>query len=276
MLETEGAMWWWIGLLGCRAADVGDQAPTDSVRAPAVVLHDADGLRVERDAWRDRSHAFVAWRVRLSHDACLSVAAADGVVPFPTLLPTDAGPWAAVNGGFYELGAPMGLVVAGGTERSPLSARGGSGVLEASGTGPVVVRRDDYVAGSDAAVQSIDRLVDGGVSLVHGADGPRAARTVVAIADDAVWMVVMVDATSIDRDGVDVQLASTSGYGPTLQEAARYAIEQLGAMQVINLDGAVSTQMAVADGDFHLAVRGERGTIDAPVLRPRPAAGCAP
>lgn len=264
----------WIGLAGCAAATLGDDQPVDGSRAPVVVIHDADSLRVERDTWRDGASTLVAWRVRLPHDSCLAVNAADAVVPFSTLLPADAGPWAAVNGGFYELGSPMGLVVSRGAPRTPLTARGGSGVLEATPAGPVVVRRDDYVPGSDAAVQSIDRLVDGGASLVHNTGGPRAARTAVAITADAVWLVVIVDATSIERDGTDVQLTSTSGYGPTLRETAQYLVDELHAEQAINLDGAVSTQLAVADGEFQLAVHGERGTVNAPVLRPRPATGC--
>jgi hypothetical protein len=256
-------------MLGCAPGVA--QADPDGVvgHAPAAVLHDSGDLRVERDAWRDESGSFVAWRVRLPRDAAMTVGAAGTVVPFASLLPADNGPWVAINGGFYDMGAPMGLVVSGGSERAPLKHGGGSGVIAATPTGPVIVRRDDYVAGATDAVQSIDRLVDDGKNLVHDPGGRRAARSFVAVTDDSTWVVAIVDSSSLGYDGENVDLVDTADRGPTLWEAARYAIDELHAAQAINLDGAVSTQLAVADGDYRLEIHGERGTVNAPTFRPR-------
>lgn len=227
-------------------------------------------------AWSEGDDAGPAWLVGVPRAAAkVEVRPSAVVAPFAELVPQDAGPWAAINGGFYDdQGAAMGLVVAGGRSWSEFRKGGGSGVLAAAAGQLRIVHRDEWQPSAvpsavDHALQSIDRLVDEGQNLVKPRPGaPRAARSAVALAADRVWLVVAVSDDSVEIDGEDVQLKATSGHGMTLHGFADFIVEHTGATQALNLDGAVSTQLAIRDGDRRFEVRGELGTINALVMRP--------
>lgn len=243
-------------------------APVLTAEPPSILIQE-EGLVLDEQRWRYGEAAGRAWRVRVPLPGRASIAPSEDVVPFSELLPTDQGPWAAVNGGFYERG-PMGLVVSGGVEHNPLSARGGSGVFQWTPAGPRIVHRTAWTPGAPEAVQSIDRLVDAGRSLVKARpDARSAARSAVAISADALWLVVLADDASIhELPGVGVQLEDTVVLGLPLWTFAEYLVQELGAQTALNLDGAISTQLAVSTSTGGYAVRGERGTINAVVVRP--------
>ncbi|MCK6503623.1 phosphodiester glycosidase family protein [Myxococcota bacterium] len=260
----------WPGAPGAVEVSAAPVAPerTVQVDAPQVILQ-GEGLVLEQQAWRFQGQAGTAWRVRVPLPGAARVQASEEVVAFTELLPTDDGPWAAINGGFYEDGA-MGLVVSDGVEHTGLSRRGGSGVFAWSPAGPQVLHRDRWAAGPPQALQSIDRLVDAGRNLVKAREGaPLAARSAVVVGSDALWLVALAGHDSIAGLWVDgVQLRGTSGRGLPLWAFADYLVDELGAVQALNLDGAISTQLAVQVPGQRFAVRGEAGTINAVVLRP--------
>jgi len=233
-----------------------------------TLLWDEPGLRVETQAWYLGEDQGTAWRVRTPVHSDVRVVPSDRVVRLADLAPDEPGPWAAINGGFYEVGA-MGLVVADGNERSPLTERGGSGVFLVDEKGPRVVHRSDWEPGPSQALQSLDRLVDGGLSVwPEHAGAPRAARSAVAISEDALWLVVAVDRRSIP-DGVEpLQLTHTVGYGLPGWAFAELLVQGVGAQQALNMDGAISTQLEVVGTENVLSILGQSGTINAIVVRP--------
>lgn len=243
---------------------------------PPELLRAEGALRLERLRWRSDEDNGSVYRARLPRAATVSVLAADELTLLPALLPEAPGPWVAVNGGFYALGeigmaTPLGLVRHEGVERSPLRAGGGSGVLLA-GPGPArVVHRDDpAVAGPDReALQSVDRIVAGGRSLVgaKGAD-KRDARSVIALSDDALWVLALTSSRSESETERGVRLRASTVYGPTLAEAAQLVLAATGADTALNLDGAVSTQMVVRAGATPWVLEGERGVLSAVRVTP--------
>jgi hypothetical protein len=167
----------------------------------------------------------------------------------------------------------MGLVVSSGVESHALAANGGSGVVQFDSAGANIVHRDAWAPGATEALQSIDRLVDGGASLVHPRpDAHRDARSAVAISDDRLWLVAAFAANNVTSGPDGIQLIRTVGEGMTLAEFADFLVVALGAKQALNLDGAVSTQMIVAMPTWRWVVRGERGTINGVVITPPAAA----
>lgn len=246
------------------------EAPSSLAVDPAQLLWEAEGMRLETQHWRVGSEEGEVWRVAFPRSATLKIAASDHVKPFSEFYPSaEIATWAMVNGGFYEDNRAMGLVVSGGVETSPLTPTGGSGILQAGPEGLAVVHRDAWKAGPTEAVQSIDRLVDGGVSLVkHRANAPLAARSAVVLSKDYVWLVVAASHSSITAVDGGVQLQHTSGYGMSLADFAEYLTTQTGAQTALNLDGAVSTQLAVVAPGQRFEVRGELGTINGVMLVP--------
>jgi uncharacterized protein YigE (DUF2233 family) len=223
------------------------------------------------DRWTEGSERGWLVATRFPRDAVVEIVPADTAVRFSDLLPTDNEDWAAINGGFYdETGAPMELVVSEGHIHHPLRARGGSGVLEADPLPARIVHRDAWQPGARMALQSIDRLVDAGQPLVASASEHRAARSAVVIGADAVWLVVTFSDTSAFRTDDGFQLQQTSGHGQTLRGFATLLVDHLRAEQALNLDGAVSTQLAARIGGQTIRVLGERGTVQAVVLRTEP------
>jgi len=239
------------------------------------VLHDTSGLRVERQQWKFGATQGAAWRVRLPLDAGVSLSSGNGVMGFQRLVPTGDGPWAAINGGFYELipkrraYRPMGLVVSEGKRLSKLTGRGGSGVFYVDGDGPAIVKRSAYGAQHPrVALQSIDRLVADGKSVVSRQHATQtAARSAVVVGRSHLWFVVAVDARDFIGIAQGARLTTTS-HGLSLWAFAEYLRATTDVRDALNLDGGVSTQMAVQDGSYALRIDGVRGTINALVARP--------
>jgi hypothetical protein len=225
-------------------------------------------LRLERDEWRFEEVSGVAWWAGLPRDAAMEVVPSDRVVPLSVLAPADAGPWVLVNGGFYEQG-PMGLVVTGGCELNPLTTRGGSGVIAGGPDRVAVMHREAWDGQSQEALQSIDRLVDGGRSLVRQRpEAPGAARSAVVISEDLIWVVVAAATDSVEGHDEYLRLVRTTGNGLSLWAFADYLVASRGAHQALNLDGGISSQLMVRTGEHRFEVKGEKGTINALVLRP--------
>lgn len=243
-------------------------SPGLTLSAP-VVLREADGLVLDRQDWRWGDERGTAWRASVPLPGRASVVPSDGVVAFERLLPSDPGPWAAINGGFYDPeGRAMGLVLAGGNVHTPFSKGGGSGVFFMGPDGPRVVHRGAWEPGPTEALQSIDRLIDQGKSLVKRQDGPLAARSAVVVGEARLWLVALAGEDSVDALPDGAQLSATAGEGLPLGVFADYLVQSTAAREALNLDGAVSTQLAARtpEGLFH--VRGQRGTINALTIRP--------
>jgi uncharacterized protein YigE (DUF2233 family) len=230
---------------------------------------------VERQPWKVGDLEGVAWRARLPLDADIELPARDAVTVFRDILPDDEGPWVAINGGFYEAipgedgYRPMGLVVTDGEEVSQLTARGGSGVFFVDENGPAVVHRKAFDAAPTVALQSIDRIVSGGESVVsRRPDARQAARSGVVVGHSHLWFIIAVANADVTETSRGAQLRKTRT-GMPLWAFAEYVLATTDVEDALNLDGGVSTQLAVRDGEFELYVDGVRGTINALVARPK-------
>jgi hypothetical protein len=246
-------------------------ACSQAASAPPVPLPgriEAGSFVFDQVPWVTTGAAGVAFRVRVPRSAEVDVVDAGAVAGIEAFVGDAPLPWAAVNGGFYEDGAPMGLVVSEGRLRHPLASRGGSGVLLGAPGPAQVVPRAAWTPGGRSALQSVDRLVDGGASLVAPTTGAhRDARSAVAISADAVWLVVTAAQASLAPAPDGLRLVDTVGQGMTLAELADWLVVELGAQQALNLDGAVSSQMVVATAATRWVLHGERGTINAVRVR---------
>jgi hypothetical protein len=248
-------------LWACASAPVGDLVEVGPVEAVA----EGEGLTLSRQTWSDRGSSGFVYRARLDRAARYEVRAADAVAPFSALTPPCEDPWVAINGGFYEGGKPLGLVVHEGKELSPLSDRGGSGVLFAGPAGLDISPREAWTPGPTEALQSIDRLVDGGKNLVKP-NPDKAARAAIAIVDDAVEFILAFDSKSLSAPTGPIKLKETSNNGLALDRFADYLVQEVKADKAINLDGGVSAQMTVCLGHLNrVAIQGERGTINSVV-----------
>jgi uncharacterized protein YigE (DUF2233 family) len=241
---------------------------------PAVVLASDAGLVFERQRWHFDQRSGWAWRARVSLDGQVVVRGSDAVIDFDKLLPGDEGTWVAINGGFYDVnGTPMGLVVADGVVKNPFRTGGGSGIFEITETGPRIIHRSHYEAGAAQALQSIDRIIADGQSLVNPRpDARSAARAAVAIGADEITIVLVAQDQSILRLGDDLQLHFTSALGLPLWAFAEYLIESTSASDALNLDGSVSAQMAASVKGRIFRIRGSRGTVNALIMRPEESA----
>lgn len=183
-------------------------------------------------------------------------------------------PFAAIDGGFYDTQSrPMGLVRAGGADHAPITDEGGSGVFVVEADEPRIVHRDAY-ASRDAvseALQSIDRLVGGGASLVSPeASDRRAARSAVAIdAAGAVHLVVAFADEAVARESeTRIELGSqATRTGPTIRQLAELLLRPasdggVGAVDALGLDGGFSTSMTVKSQARSLSVVAYRATIN--------------
>ena len=261
-------------LAGCASSPpppVANPSATDVAVAAAAptVLVDTRGLRLEQQRWQFGDEAGLAWRVRVPLAANIHVVPSEHVVPFETF-DQATGVWATINGGFYENDAPMGLVVTGGVEHAPVSPRGGSGIFQFGDGGAHVVHRDVWQPGPQEALQSVDRLVaDSASVVVRRDDAPIDARSAVVVSADAVWLVALASDASISPAEDGVTLHDTTRHGLPLWAFADYLRASTGAVEALNLDGAVSTQLAVHTPDRTFRVHGERGTIDAIAVAPR-------
>jgi hypothetical protein len=185
-------------------------------------------------------------------------------------------PFAAIDGGFYDLsGAPMGLVRSAGRDVAPLRETGGSGVFLLEHGAPRIVHRDAYRASDDVtdAVQSIDRLVSGGRSLVSAdASDRRAARSAIALdGGGTLHLVVAFDERAVaEEEAARIVLDEDSGTtGPTIGEMAQILVD-LGARDALGMDGGFSTSLTVKSTQRSLRIEAYRATINAVLVSAAP------
>ena len=221
--------------------------------------------------WSRGDHAGRIVLARIAPAARADVLASEAPVPLQELLPS--GEMVAINGGFYdEDGAALGLLVSDGVLVNPLRAGGGSGVLLLSDDGPRILYRDRVgdLAGVTGALQSIDRLVSGGESLVSsGASPERDARSAVAVTEDhTLLFAVLFDEEAVGREaGADIYLnAKSSSTGVSLAEWADLLV-QLGADTALNLDGGYSTSIHIQLDGTRLDVHPHGATINSLTAR---------
>lgn len=243
------------------------------LQAPQVtstnLLAEAPELVFWEVAWNTSSDRGVAWVIELPRAVSLDLAHSAGVAHLEDALDLTS-TRAAINGGFYQDNAAMGLVRREGKTFTPLSPRGGSGVLFQGPTPALITHRDAWSGHGRVALQSIDRLVDGHSNLVTGRPGaPRAARSAVAVHQDSVRFVLVASESSIQQREDGVQLHQTGGFGMTLWEFGEFLAAQ-GATQALNLDGGISSGLWVQTGaDDGFLVRSQSGSINALTTRSR-------
>ena len=215
-------------------------------------------------------------RAELPRDARFEISPAERPQSLAGLV--SPGPHVALNGGFYdEQGHAMGLVVENGVTIHPLRRRGGSGVLIHGAAGFRVVHRTRVPdRGVERAVQSIDRIVDQGRSLIGaGASPARDARSAVATFADgrarlyAVFAERAVARKRCHTSGCSFALsAASTSTGVTLGELADLLVAE-GASAALNLDGGYSTSFDASLGGRSLRVAAFRATTAALIARPR-------
>lgn len=264
-----------IALLACEAP-----APPSPPPLPAETVHADDGpfslsiRRIEEDGWSGRLVvATYADRART-----IRIVPSDGPRPLDAIVGPIVAPqpFVAIDGGFYDpSGRPLGLVRSGGTDHATLRPGGGSGVFYVEDGAPHIVHRDAYRAREAItdAVQSIDRLVAGGASLVRANASPRrAARSAIAIGErGAIHLVVAFDERAIaSEEPARIVLDEESGTtGPTLGEMAALLIS-IGAGDALGLDGGFSTSMTVKSTEHALRIEAFRATINAILVHGAP------
>ncbi len=186
--------------------------------------------------------------------------------------PTPGAACAAINGGFYDSQGAMGWVRHAGQEVAALRPAGGSGVLEIGAAGPRIVHRDQVAGAPREALQSIDRLVVDGHSVVGARARPDAdARSAVAIRGDGTALFVLLFAeAAVEREAPGrVELgARSSSTGVSLAAWAELLARPvadggLGVDTALNLDGGYSTSMSIHVGTFELEVLAHGATINA-------------
>jgi hypothetical protein len=237
---------------------------------PELIMVSDDGLSIDRQRWIFGRISGFAWRAHTPLPGRVRVIPSDHVNSLDQFLPKGEGPWAIINGGFYDIdGKAMGVVVADGKLHSPFRLGGGSGIFEVTKHGPRIIHRSTYVPGASQALQSIDRIIAQGKSLVNRRTDARAtARSAVAITDDEVFFIVLAQDESIVGHGDNVQLSFASRYGLPLWAFSEYVLKSTAANAVLNLDGSISTQFAARIGGREIRVRGLGGTINALIMSP--------
>ena len=130
---------------------------------------------------------------------------------------------------------------------------------------------DDQLGEVRHAVQSIDRLVSGGRSVVGAGASPALdARTAVGVqADGDVLLAVAFDEQAVldESDGVVRLGAESSSSGLSMAEWSE-VMRGLGATEALNLDGGLSTSMHVEIADLRLEVVAAGATIGAIAASP--------
>ncbi|MBN1944544.1 MAG: phosphodiester glycosidase family protein [Bradymonadales bacterium] len=236
---------------------------------PPEILIESEGLLLEWQRWSFGVFQGQAFRVRVELPGLSRVAGAPEVADFSTFLPDDDGPWAVINGGFYDQnGSAMGLVISDGLELSPYRRGGGSGIFQVEPDRPRIIHRSAWSPGPTQALQSIDRIVDEGENLVRRRMARAAARSAVVVGSRYLWLVVLAGDASIVETADGITLSHTSWSGLPLWAFADYLVATTDAIAALNLDGGVSTQLAVQAGGRAFRVRGERKTINALIVRP--------
>ncbi len=179
---------------------------------------------------------------------------------------------AAINGGFYDSRGAMGWVRHDGRDAAALRPWGGSGLLTVGPEGAKIVHQDDVVGAPSEGLQSIDRVVADGRSVV----GPRArpdadARSAVAIRGDGtvLFALLFAEQAVVHETAGRVELgARSSSTGLSLAAWAELLARPvadggLGAATALNLDGGYSTSASIHVGSFDLEVLAHGATINA-------------
>ncbi len=248
--------------------------------APPVVEHASMTMtvrEVEGDGWRGRvvDVAFTNGR-----DRHLRILPSERPAPLSEIVARahPPQPFAAIDGGFYDTDQrPMGLVRTGGVDHHPVGERGGSGVLYVEGGLPRIVHTEAYRPEPSVteALQSIDRLVNRGASVVAPtASARRAARSAVAIdAAGAVHLVVAFDEAAVaTEEAARIELGrEATRTGPTIAEWAALLARDpaeggVGATEALGLDGGFSTSLVVKSEAQSLTIVPYNATINAVLL----------
>ncbi|HNC96201.1 MAG TPA: phosphodiester glycosidase family protein [Myxococcota bacterium] len=253
---------------GCSSAPMPIGPPATPVMVGVGRLLREEGvLRLQEGDWAEEGAKGRWFSACVPPKSRLQVLPSDTVQRLEVLVAPVSGSWAAINGGFYDQAA-MGLVVSAGHTHTPLSAKGGSGVLS-WGPGPAQIQhRDTYGGVAREALQSIDRLVDEGKVLVEARAGAhRDARSGIGLSPEGMCLTLAAADSSLVATPAGYQLIRTAGEGLTLAGFARL-LRELQAVYALNLDGAVSSQMIVQTTEGRWEIRGERGTINGVVIHP--------
>jgi Phosphodiester glycosidase len=223
---------------------------------------DSGREQLREQTWTVNGAAGWAIVVRFPRDATMTVVPSEAVTSLD-LLASPSTDQAVTNGGFYDDGA-MGLVVHEGVQRTSLSETGGSGIVEwAPGSRISIVHRDAWTGQGTEALQSVDRIVDRGASLVHPkADARETARTGLAVTDDAVLLVVAASNRSAEPAGSIRSLRAAEDHGLPLWAFADLMVH-LGANEAINFDGGISVGLRANVAGSVWSVDGGAGTINA-------------
>ncbi len=178
-----------------------------------VVMATAGAVRLEQVAWTLGDDHGWAWIARHPRDARMTVHPAADVSDLPVIATAGEGE-SLINGGFYDAGA-MGLVRHEGRDLAPRTPSGGSGIAYWGPGVPLqVTHRDAWSDAGTEALQSIDRLVDGGKSLVQPkADARITARVAVITLADGVALVVAADDDSAAPTGSERILRGGEDHG---------------------------------------------------------------
>lgn len=236
-----------------------------------TTIAEAPWGRFVRVPWRIGQEFGFGWHVIVTDTARLAVVGAARTREFDELLQEAAWPvLAAINGGFFdENDAPLDLIRASGREVHRLRRDGGSGVFTVSKGRADIVHRSERTDGAEHALQSIDRLILDGRSLIKaspGASGARAARSAVAITAEGVELVVVAHGESLRRGANRADVRFASGFGLTLGELADYLLAASSADKALNLDGGPSVQLRVKLGAHELVLDGGGPTASAIVV----------
>ncbi len=259
------------------------QSPQSAALRPLSKLDSDTGLSFSEHAFSLPESSGLVWvaRVDLS-ETRLSLVQAGTPRPLLDVVvgKLRQGDYVAINGSFYGRDdRPMGWVVSDKRELAPRTRSGGSGVFLLEGSAARIVHRDAELPKTpDLALQSIDRLVDAGQSVVRQRSNMRRdARSAVAVRKDgSVIFVVAFDTRAADKrpDSVVALNAQSTSTGLTLAEFATLmatprAKGGLGVRTALNLDGGFSTSMLVEIGDKKRTLLPHRATTNALIARPR-------
>lgn len=237
-------------------------AGSELLLAEPTTLAESSGVTLTEHRWRFRGEDGWAWVARFPRDAPLTIEPSDEVKPLAAFRAPREGE-VVINGGFYDDGA-MGLVRHEGVDVSPLRPGGGSGIVYGGDTPIDVVHRDSWTGQGSEALQSIDRLVHDGESLVKAReDAPSAARAAVAVREDAVLLVVAASSDETVQKGPGQRdLRAAEDEGLPLWTFADLLVA-LGAERALNMDGGISVELRRRVDERNFVITGGPGTINA-------------
>jgi hypothetical protein len=96
-----------------------------------------------------------------------------------------------------------------------------------------------------------------------------AARSAVVLEPNAVWLVLQAaDASIADHTARTVQIRDPYDHGMPLWAFADWLVAEMNAVDALNMDGGLSTNLLVRTPDHAFSVTGVDGTINAVLFRP--------